>query len=120
DFAPDGDDMGVDGWDCISGPYVLHGDESARVAVEHSIHQRPLISVVRDNLARVLKDQRSICSVSLYRATSSSEAFAEVLINNESDNEGGELLKDYPLIGELGPTGFISARQFLLCVRPQS
>jgi hypothetical protein len=57
-------------------------------------------------------------SVSLYRANSGSDSYGEVLIDNESYDEAGALLKKLPLSAEKNAAIFISARQFLLCVRP--
>jgi hypothetical protein len=50
DYAPDGDVLGIPGWDCICGPYVLHGAEAVRVAAEQSLLQLPLISQCRTSL----------------------------------------------------------------------
>jgi Family of unknown function (DUF6348) len=55
-------------------------------------------------------------SVSLYRATSGSDIYGEVLINNESDPQAAELLKELPLPAEPESAAFVSVRQFLLCV----
>jgi hypothetical protein len=118
EYSPDGHYLGIEGWNCISGPYVLHGTPDVKNSAATLLHERALISPVRDVLARRLKSATGMHSISLYRANSGSNLYGEVLIDNENDGEAGAMLKELPLPPQHEATGFISARQYLLCVRP--
>lgn len=118
EYSPDGHHLGIKGWNCISGPYVLHGAADVKTTAEDLLHRQALISPVREILHNRLHSQGGMHSVSLYRATSGSDIYGEVLIDSEGDDDAGALLKEFPLPAESHPSGFISARQFLLCVRP--
>jgi hypothetical protein len=118
EYSPNGHHLGIEGWNCISGPYVLHGAAEIKKTAEGLLHRQALISPVREALERRLQNLTGMHSVSLFRATSGSDIYGEVLIDNEADDDAGAMLKELHLPAEPHRTGFISARQFLLCVRP--
>jgi hypothetical protein len=106
----------VPGWICINGPYVLRGDAMKIGTLTDFLQKHPLLGPVRERLAAALDKGAPLHTVSLYRAQTSSETFADVLIDNQPDVAAGELLKLMSWPKQLEESPFIAARHFLLCI----
>jgi hypothetical protein len=106
----------VPGWNCINGPYVLRGNLTETETLTAFLQQYPLVGPVREHLALALEKGVELHTVSLYRAQTSSAAFADVLIDNQQDVAAGELLKLMSWPKELDGSQFVSVRHFLLCI----
>ncbi|MBX9775852.1 MAG: hypothetical protein K2Y71_15850 [Xanthobacteraceae bacterium] len=115
-----GDARAPSGWSCISGPYVLHGNQASVDTLGAFLQQEPMIGPVRERLAATLDTGASIHTISLYRAQTASGNFADVLIDNDPDAVAGELLKSMRWPKELANEPFVAARHFLLCIAPNA
>src|SRR6185295_16664088 len=112
DYAPDGNRFGIPGWNCITGPWVATGAETANAEALALVGESPLIASLRDLLARELDLANLYYSVVLYRATVGDTAFADVLINNR-ETALADVLKRYPLPSQSRPEGFVAIREFI-------
>jgi hypothetical protein len=111
-----GEERALPAWSCICGPYVLRGDPESVKELGGFLHRQPMADAVREHLAAVLDTGAPFHTVSLYRAQTASGPFADVLIDNQQDNEAGELLKQANWPERLQGTAFVGARQFFLYV----
>lgn len=117
EYSPDGHYLGIPVWNVISGPYLLVGADSIKQATGKILHSRPLIAPFRDRLGELLAPTQPMHSVYLYRAAVAQDDFAEVLIDNRAADTT-PLLTAVPFPANRG-SGFISVRQFLLCLSPR-
>lgn len=106
----------IPGWTCINGPYVLRGDATRIETLIALLQEHPLLRPVREHLCQALDRAAAIHTVSLYRAQRHSEIFADVLVDNQTDDVAGELLRSSKWPEELDDPQFIAVRHFLLCV----
>ena len=118
DSWPAADGRAPDGWDCITGPYVLRGDQASVATLGAFLKQEPMIGPVRDHLAATLETGAPFHTVSLYRAQTAAGIFADVLIDNELDSAAGEILKRMQWPEQLSDAPYIAARHFMLCIAP--
>jgi hypothetical protein len=117
---PAAEGQAVSGWDCITGPYVLRGDQASVVALGDFLKREPMMGPVRERLTATLEAGGPFHTVSLYRAQTAAGTFADVLINNEPDSVTGELLKSMQWPEQLAGVPYIAARHFMLCIAPNA
>ena len=119
DYLPASGRLGISGWDCISGPYLITGNEELKRKATSFLQKTQLLACVRDLLVRELNRQTPYHSVTLYLAMSGETPFADVLVDNREFDAAAELLKAVPIPHDPEPSAFVSLRQFFLCVRPE-
>ena len=111
--------MGVKGWNCITGPYLITGKEAVKDEAAAMVRTSPMITPLRDVLESALDRAAHYHSLVLYRARTIDSDFSDVLIDNLPNDAGADILKKAALPVLAEPDGFIGVRQFILCCRPQ-
>lgn len=117
-WLPDGDEDGVRGWDCFSGPYVFHGRDADDVrTLRADVERVPLLAPIRAALADSLDPSALWHFATVYLGDTRGERYVECLVDGRARPELADALAAArpPL-----EVAFASVRQAVFCMRPSS
>lgn len=117
EWCPNGDPLGVAGWDCFLSPYAFRTWKPGNEDVLGNFFQKhPLIEAIQDRLGHTLHKQSFLHTVSIFRGVVSEKNFADCHIDGVEIPVLSDLLLSSPWPSE--HVNFGTMRQSLLLLKP--
>jgi hypothetical protein len=113
---PNGSDLGIDGWQTLTGPCLLRGRRELVEQAKMLVEQRPPAGFLCKEILAALYPDKAFETVSLYLGRVGDTVYSQVRIGFAPQPGIERALRDFPLPVHAASEGIVSVRQFLLCM----